>query len=359
MRRPDPAFWAGRRVLVTGHTGFKGAWLSLMLEGLGADVTGFALPPEDGPTAFGLLGLARRLEHHEGDLREPGQFAGVLAGARPSIVLHLAAQALVLRSYRDPASTFSSNVGGTVAVLEALRCGRGACEAAVMVTSDKVYRNDGDGRAFREDDPLGGHDPYSASKAACEMAVQSYRASYPSDLPPTATARAGNVIGGGDFGQDRLVPDMVRAEETGRPLLIRYPQATRPFQHVLDVLIAYLLLAEDLARVPTAPRAVNVGWSGQEIRVAELIDAFSAASGRPVPWELAPGMHPPEAPRLALDATLARDALGWRPRLGRRAMLAWTAEWYAAWRRGDDLLGLSRRHCTTLLDPSAPIEEAS
>ncbi|HEY4250030.1 MAG TPA: NAD-dependent epimerase/dehydratase family protein, partial [Roseomonas sp.] len=193
-RQPDPGFWRGRRVLLTGHTGFKGAWLALLLERLGATVTGFALPPAPGPAGFTIL--APQLAHREGDLRDAAALRAAVAAARPQVVLHLAAQALVGRGYREPAATFATNVTGTINLLEALR-GQGA-GAVLVVTSDKVYRNDDSGQAFVESDPLGGQDPYSASKAACEIAVQSWRAGFGAEIGPIATARAGNVIGGGD-----------------------------------------------------------------------------------------------------------------------------------------------------------------
>jgi CDP-glucose 4,6-dehydratase len=341
MRRPDPAFWRGRSVLLTGHTGFKGAWLALMLHRLGAEVTGFALAPEAGPTAFELLQVERLVRHRVGDLLDNQAVAGAVNGASGSVVLHLAAQAIVARGYDDPAGTFATNVGGTINLLQALRRTPG-CQAAVIVTSDKVYRNDGVGRAFREADPLGGHDPYSASKAACEIAVASFAASFPDELPLLATARAGNVIGGGDFGPGRLVPDIVRADIAGEALTVRRPDATRPFQHVLDVLAGYLLLAEDLASRPgETPRAVNFGPSEPETRVRDLIEAFGSARGRPVDWLAMPVPTMEEAPRLALDSALARSALGWRPVLDARSSLAATAGWYASWMRGEDLFDRS------------------
>jgi CDP-glucose 4,6-dehydratase len=246
-------------------------------------------------------------------------------------VLHLAAQAFVGRGYAAPAATFATNVDGTIHVLEALR-GLPGVAAAVMVTSDKVYRNDGAGRAFREGDALGGADPYSASKAAAEIAVASWRASFAAALPPLATARAGNVIGGGDFGAERLIPDLVRAGMAREPLLLRRPDATRPFQHVLDVLRGYLLLAERLA-TGGAPPALNFGPADGEIRVRDLI----AAWGSPVDWRREEGPLMAEAPRLGLDSSLAAQALGWRPLLSTPEAIAETARWYAAWRDGEDV----------------------
>ncbi|WP_243634735.1 CDP-glucose 4,6-dehydratase [Roseicella frigidaeris] len=333
---PAADFWRDRRVLVTGHTGFKGAWLTLLLRRLGASVTGLALAPEPGPNAFELLRAAPLLAaDHRADLRDGATLRALLRAARPEIVLHLAAQAFVGRGHREPAATFAVNLTGTIHLLEALRDLPGLA-AALVVTSDKVYRNDGSGRAFREADPLGGADPYSASKAAAEIAVAAWRASFGAALPPIATARAGNVIGGGDFGAERLVPDLVRARQAGAALRLRRPEATRPFQHVLDVLRGYLLLAERVA-TGDAPMAVNFGPEDGEVRVRDLIGIWGEATGAPVPWEQDRGSPMPEAPRLGLDSRLAAAALGWRPRLATPAAIAETARWYAAWAAGDDL----------------------
>ncbi len=335
MTRPDRTFWRGRRVLLTGHTGFKGAWLAVMLAELGAEVTGAALEAET-PGAFGLL--APPVAHHVVDIVAPGPIAALVRAVRPTVVLHLAAQALVPAGFADPAGTFAANLDGTIHVMQALRDVPGI-DAAVMVTTDKVYRNLADGRRFREDDPLGGHDPYSASKAACELAVASWRASFA--MPPMATARAGNVMGGGDFAPTRLVPDLVRARG-GVPLVLRHPRATRPWQHVLDVLRGYLLLAEALA-AGSAPEAVNFGPDEtDEASVLDIIAGFEAAFGTRFAWTQAEGAAP-EAARLALDPSLAQRALAWRPRLGRAGCIAATADWYAAWARGEDMRARSLR----------------
>ena len=333
--RPDPAFWAGRRVLLTGHTGFKGAWAARMLAALGARVTGFALDPAPGPSGFDALGVAAGLARDlRGDLRDGPAVAQAVEGAE--IVLHMAAQAIVSQGYRDPKGTWDSNLTGTLHVLQGLR-GSGA-RAAVIVTSDKVYRNTA-ARAFVESDPLGGDDPYSASKAACEILVASHRASF-ADLSPIATARAGNVIGGGDFGQDRLIPDLVRAALAGKPLSLRNPDATRPFQHVLDVVAGYLLLAEALAR-GTAPHSVNFGPAEAELSVRALLDHWQAASGAPLDWQPAEGPPMPEKPRLALDSGLARQSLGWEPRHTTARAVADTARWYRDWAAGADMTAAS------------------
>jgi len=284
-----------------------------------------------------MLRPSLRVDHHVADLRKPAAVRRVVREADASIVLHLAAQALVPRGYADPLGTFAVNLGGTLHVLDALRDQPGI-EAAVLVTTDKVYRNAGDGYRFRETDPLGGDDPYSASKAAAEIAVACWRASFGAALPPLATARAGNVIGGGDFAPTRLVPDVVRALDGTAPLTLRYPHATRPWQHVLDVLTGYLLLAEHVAarRADATPAMNFAPLDPAESTVLAVIGAFAAAFGRALPWNRVPD-PPPEAPRLALDPALAAGTLGWQPRLGGPAMVRATADWYAAWRRGDDM----------------------
>jgi CDP-glucose 4,6-dehydratase len=330
-------FWRGRRVVVTGHTGFKGSWLCRALHGRGASVTGIALDPRPGPSAFAAMQVASVLRgDHRIDIRDGAAVARALRDARPDIVLHLAAQAFVGDGYRDPAGTFATNLGGTVAVLEAMR-GLAGLRAAVIVTSDKVYANDGAGRAFAEEDRLGGLDPYSASKAAAELAVASWRGSFAGELPPIATARAGNVIGGGDFGTERLVPDLVRAIIAGQALRLRRPDATRPFQHVLDVLRGYLMLAERLA-TGGAPEAVNLGPRDGALSVRGLLQHWETATGMRVEWQAVEGPVMEESKRLALDSSLAERALGWAPRLDTPRAIAETAGWYAAWQRGEDMV---------------------
>ena len=339
-------FWRGRRVLVTGHTGFKGGWLVLALQHLGAQVSGIALAPEPGPSLFALLSPWDGLDHQELDITDAAALRATVHRLQPEVVFHLAAQALVGRSHREPARTFATNLSGTINLLDALR-GLPCVQAAVIVTSDKVYRNDGSGRAFVEDDPLGGDDPYSASKAAAELAVASWRASFGAELPPLATARAGNVFGGGDFGEARLLPDLVRAQAAGVPLTVRHPDATRPWQHVLDVIGGYLLLARRLVEAPaTAPAALNFGPPADaHTTVRELIGRFEHVSGEPMPWRSASGPQLLEAPRLAIDPTRAGQLLGWRVRRSLDERLADTAAWYRAWRQGHDV----RRLCLQAL----------
>jgi CDP-glucose 4,6-dehydratase len=334
-------FWQGRRVLLTGHTGFKGAWLQLMLAELGAEVTGLALAPSTRPNLHGMLGSVGR--SRLGDIRDPGAVAAAVADSNPEVVIHMAAQALVRESYHDPVATFATNIMGTVNLLEACRAAR-SLRCAIVVTSDKVYANDGAARPFAEGDRLGGHDPYSNSKACTELVTASFRDSFFAAGPPLATVRAGNVIGGGDWSADRLVPDCVRALAAGVPVRLRYPGAVRPWQHVLDPLFGYLALAEALVRAPaTTPRAVNFGPDAASFAtVSAVVDGFSARfAGRPG-WQADPGDHPPEALALTLSSSLAAQALGWRPRLALAEGLAWTADWYRAHRAGEDMLQYSR-----------------
>ncbi len=334
-------FWRGRRVLLTGHTGFKGAWLCVWLESLGADVATLALAPAQEPN---LWTLARaRARSTLGDVRDSRAVSAAIAAARPEIVFHLAAQALGRESYRNPLATFATNVLGTAHLLDACRGLDDLC-GVVVVTSDKVYDNDGSGRAFAEGDPLGGRDPYSASKACTELVAASYRASYFGGGPPIATARAGNVIGGGDRSPDRLIPDCLRALEAGEPVSLRYPRAIRPWQHVLDPLAGYLRLAEALVSEPArAPRSVNFGPDPESNRtVAEVVDAFSACFGGEPGWRADPYPQPPEAATLRLSSDLARRELGWRPRLDFETALGWTAEWHRAMRAGEDMARFTR-----------------
>jgi len=326
--RVDPAFWLHRRVLVTGHTGFKGIWLSARLVELGAEVAGIALPPDHTRPLFEAAGLAARLEHHEADLRDRAAVARLVRAVRPEIVFHLAARPLVLDGLRRPVDTFATNVLGTVHLLEALR-DEPDLRAVVVVTSDKVYREVAGRR--REDDPLGGEDPYSASKAAAEHVAACYRRTYltAEDGVGLATARAGNVLGAGDFAADRLVPDAVRALTAGRPIRLRHPDHRRPWQHVLDVVRGYLLLAQRLAVAPAStPPAFNFGPDDPAPpTVREVVEHLIRAwgSGR---WQQVADAGEGERPHLALDAGRARRLLGWRPLLDLATTVAWTVAGY-------------------------------
>ncbi|MBO0902986.1 CDP-glucose 4,6-dehydratase [Jiella sonneratiae] len=336
-------FWQGRRVLLTGQTGFKGAWLGLWLERLGAGVTTVGLAPDTEPSLFQLLSPFSGQRHHVEDVRDLSALKDVVAAARPEIVFHLAAEALVRRSYADPVATFETNVMGTVNLLEALRFAPEA-KAAVIVTTDKVYANDEAGRPFEEADRLGGKDPYSASKACCEIVVESYRRSFfAAGGPALATARAGNVVGGGDWAADRLIPDFVRALGRGEPLRLRAPLAIRPWQHVLEPLAGYLCLAERLAADPAGvPGALNFGPDpAQFASVAKVAETLGRAFDAPLAWLPAGGVHPPEAQHLRLSSRLAEAALGWRPLLPLGETLAWTAAWYRAHRDGADMRSVS------------------
>ena len=333
---PDQGFWRGKRVFVTGHTGFKGAWLCAWLDRLGAKVLGLALPPEDEPNLFALLGLEQRLDHRLGDIRDAPALDGAMSLFRPEIVLHLAAQSLVRRSYREPVETFETNVMGTINLLEAVRR-TPSVRAAIVVTSDKCYENLGHHRPYRETDALGGEDPYSASKACAELVTGAWRHSFLSTGIALASARAGNVIGGGDWAVDRLVPDCIQALGAGRAIELRNPAATRPWQHVLAPLSGYLLLAERLyAEGAAYARAWNFGPPPADaIPVAKVVERVIAAWGAPGSWVATAEPGPPEARHLAVDAGLARAELGWSPRLDLATGLAWTVEWYRRQRAGE------------------------
>jgi CDP-glucose 4,6-dehydratase len=336
-------FWRGRRVLLSGHTGFKGAWMSLWLESLGAEVWGYALAPAGEPNLWSMVGASARPPRSVlADIRDATRVGDAVARADPQIVIHMAAQALVRESYRDPLGTYATNVMGTAALLQACRSLR-RLECVVVVTSDKVYENRGEGRAFDERDRLGGHDPYSNSKACAELVTASFRDSFYADGPPVATARAGNVIGGGDWSEDRLIPDCVRALKTGQSVNLRYPDAVRPWQHVLESLSGYLTLAQALVTAPKkTPRTVNFGPDPASFcTVREVVDAFSARFGGKPGWVRDPSPQPPEAQTLTLSSELAGQTLGWHPRLDIGESLSWTADWYLAHSAGENMAAFS------------------
>ena len=367
-------FFRGRRVFVTGHTGFKGAWLCHLLARLGATVLGYSLDPPSRPSLFGLSGLDSGQESGpptgktggqtavltslHADILDLPRLSRAVAGFSPHIVIHMAAQSLVRPSYVDPTGTFAVNVQGTVNVLEACRLApapAGQNRAIVVVTSDKCYENREWVHGYRECDPLGGHDPYSASKGCAELAAAAYaRSFFPaqgfSDHRTTlATARAGNVIGGGDFATDRLVPDMARAFARGEAVRIRRPEAVRPWQHVLEPLSGYLLLARRLVESgPDFAGGWNFGPGPEDVRsVGQVAARFAELWGDNARLDVDTGEHPHEAGLLVLDCSKARTLLGWTPRLGLDEALGWTAGWYRAWAEGGhDLRGL----CQARLD---------
>jgi CDP-glucose 4,6-dehydratase len=345
VRSPDPAFWRGRRVLVTGHTGFKGTWLSLWLQVLGAEVVGLALDPPTTPSVFVATGAGDGMRSVHGDVRDGPVVDRVLGDHQPEVVLHLAAQSLVRRSYAEPLETLTTNAVGTATVLDAVR--RHPCARAVVcVTSDKCYENREWVWPYREGEELGGHDPYSASKACAEIVVRSFRRSYfgpdAADVP-IATARAGNVIGGGDWSDDRLVPDVLRAIVAGRAPEIRSPGATRPWQHVLEPVSGYLVLAESLwTQRHEVAEAWNFGPAEDDARpVSWIVERVTSLWGADVSWQRQPGAHPHESTFLRLDASRAKALLGWRPRLAVADALAWVVEWHRAYEGGDDVRAAS------------------
>lgn len=327
-------FWRGRRVFLTGHTGFKGSWLSIWLQNMGAELTGFALPPSTDPSLFELADVASGMTSILGDIRSLDAVSNAMLGAEPEIVIHMAAQPLVRASYEDPVQTYSTNVMGTVNVLEAARQTH-SVKAILNVTTDKCYENKEWHWSYREIDPLGGHDPYSNSKACSELVTSSYRASFFNPARYTehgvalATARAGNVIGAGDYSKDRLIPDLVSAFRQGKPALIRFPNATRPWQHVLEPLRGYLELCERLfLEGPDWGEAWNFGpTSADHYSVGSIATELASLWGQEVEWAPAPDVSYHEAGLLSLDIAKVSSRLGWRPRLSVQDALRLIVDW--------------------------------
>lgn len=337
--------------MLTGHTGFKGAWLTLWLTELGAKVTGIALPPEYPNGIYASLEPWSDLESHLLDIRDRHQLRKILYEAQPEIVFHLAAQALVIRGWQDPTETYDVNVVGTSNLLESLR-ETGSVRAGVVVTSDKVYANKGASKALKESDPLGGSDPYGASKAGAEMVVEAWRVANAN--VGVATGRAGNVIGGGDVGQHRLLPDIHRSLQDGSSLLLRYPTAIRPWQFVLEPLAGYLELAEHLVGNPQRlPAAFNFGPDVASSRMVSQVAESAFELWGDGCWKTSDDQSPallPEAPSLKLDASLAKQELGWAPRLDLDAALSWTVDWWKAQRDGSNLRSLALRQISAYED---------
>jgi len=346
--RVNQTFWRGRRVFVTGHTGFKGSWLSLWLNSLGADATGYALDPPTRPSLFEQANVGEAIRSIQGDIRDFARLKAAICECRPQVILHLAAQSVVRAGYDDPIETYSSNVMGTVNVLEAVRQLKQPC-VVVNVTSDKCYENREWIWGYRENEPMGGHDPYSNSKGCAELVTSAYRESY---FPPSAfeshqvalaSARAGNAIGGGDWTSHQLIPDLIRAFLSGRPCLIRNPSAYRPWQFLLEPLRGYMLLAERLTE--DGARFAS-GWNfgpvdGDAQPVSWIADQLVSLWGKGASWALDPCGHPHEAHALKLDASKAAAELNWRSALPLKEALAWIVEWYQAYQEGSELQELT------------------
>jgi CDP-glucose 4,6-dehydratase len=336
----DPAFWRDRRVLITGHTGFKGAWLSLWLQSLGARVTGFSVDVPTQPSLYELARVGEGMESVVGDVRDPEAIAGAMSVAEPEIVLHLAAQSLVRRSFVEPRQTYETNVMGTVNVLDAVRLHGHAVRAIVNVTSDKCYENREWEWGYREYEPMGGFDPYSSSKGCSELVTDAFRRSFFTgvDGPRLASARAGNVIGGGDWGEDRLVPDIMRAVLAGEPVRVRNPNSIRPWQHVLNPLDGYLVLAQALWEAPESADSWNFGPTDEDARpVGWIVQRIASRWPEDLRSVQDDGPHPHEARYLKLDSSKARSQLGWHPVLALEETLDCIVDWYGELRSGADM----------------------
>jgi CDP-glucose 4,6-dehydratase len=345
---PDRSFWKNRRVFVTGHTGFKGSWLSLWLDALGADVTGFALEPPTQPNLFEQANIGSVVRSIFADVRDFPRVKAAIEECHPDVVIHMAAQSVVRRGYEDPIETYSSNVMGTVNVMEAVRQLKHSC-AIVNVTSDKCYANQEWVWGYRENESMGGRDPYSNSKGCAELVTTAYRESFFSPLSikdhgvALASARAGNAIGGGDWTSNQLIPDLLRAFLEGQPCLIRSPSAIRPWQFVLEPLRGYLVLAERLTEYPSGfASAWNFGSSESDAKpVSWIADELTRLWGARASWRLDDAPHPREAFSLKLDTSKARTSLDWQPTLPLSQALRWIVEWYKAFQAGSDLRSIT------------------
>jgi CDP-glucose 4,6-dehydratase len=335
----DPAFWRGRRVLLTGNTGFKGSWLTLWLLELGAEVSGLALDPPTDPSLYELARLAADVPQDAVDVRDAEGVRAAVAARRPEVVLHMAAQSLVRYSFREPRETYEVNVMGTVNILDAVRAAGDDVRVVVNVTSDKCYENREWEWGYREDEPMGGFDPYASSKGCSELVTSAFRTSFFADPhgPRLASARAGNVIGGGDWGADRLIPDIMRGALMREAITIRRPDAIRPWQHVLNPLNGYLVLAQAVWEDPAHATAFNFGPVDEDARsVRWIVNRLSESWPDHLDWQIDPGPHPHEAGSLRLDSSRARAALGWVPTWGLGEALEAVVEWYVALRHAAD-----------------------
>lgn len=344
-------FWHGKKVFITGHTGFKGSWLSWWLQSLGAELSGYALPPATEPNLFTLLGLDKSMNNTLADVRDANALQHAVSTFKPDIVFHLAAQPLVRYSYDHPVETYATNVMGTVHLLEAVKaCASVRC--VVNITTDKCYDNKEWCWGYRENDRLGGYDPYSNSKACAELVTSAYRDSYFRQMKVgLATARAGNVIGGGDWACDRLIPDIIRACMNQQPVQIRNPQALRPWQHVLEPLSGYMLLAENLYAEPTVySEAWNFGPDDHDVKpVGWIADYITQQWSSNSQWLPDAGKHPHEATYLKLDCSKVKSRLGWQPRLSLPANLALTIAWYKAFQSGEDMRSFTQEQIQQFL----------
>lgn len=358
MNNFDLSFYKGKKVLVTGHTGFKGTWLVSLLLSAGAQVTGYSLEPPTDPSIFGLSGMENQIRSIIGDIRDLERLMEVFRETEPEIVLHLAAQPIVRESYKNPVYTYETNVMGTVNILECVRQTK-TVRSFLNVTTDKVYHNREWEWGYRENDPLDGFDPYSNSKSCSELVTHSYKNSFFSDGETRiSTARAGNVIGGGDFAADRIIPDCIRAAISGKPILVRNPHSTRPFQHVLEPLYAYLMIAAMQYEDIKYEGYYNVGPGDEDcVTTGELVELFCKCWGQGQTWEdhFAGGPH--EANFLKLDCSRLRSVFGWKPVWGVRKAIEKTVEWTRAWQAGEDINLVMERQIRCFLDEMKEKEE--
>lgn len=358
MNNFDLSFYKGKKVLVTGHTGFKGTWLVRLLLSAGAQVTGYSLEPPTDPSIFGLSGMENQIRSIIGDIRDLERLMEVFRETEPEIVLHLAAQPIVRESYKNPVYTYETNVMGTVNILECVRQTK-TVRSFLNVTTDKVYHNREWEWGYRENDPLDGFDPYSNSKSCSELVTHSYKNSFFSDGETRiSTARAGNVIGGGDFAADRIIPDCIRAALSGKPILVRNPHSTRPFQHVLEPLYAYLMIAAMQYEDTKYEGYYNVGPGDEDcVTTGELVELFCKCWGQGQTWEdhFAGGPH--EANFLKLDCSRLRSVFGWKPVWGVRKAIEKTVEWTRAWQAGEDINLVMERQIRCFLDEMKEKEE--